>query len=66
MPLEVGSVVVTRSLVVTMTPCIRPQLETASRGYQQNLWLFGEEKYILEVGAMNAFFVFEDSKTLDW
>jgi branched-chain amino acid aminotransferase len=44
-------------------PCIRPQLEAASRGYQQNLWLFGEEKYITEVGTMNVFFVFRDSKT---
>lgn len=44
-------------------PSIRPQLEAASRGFQQNLWLFGENKYITEVGTMNAFFVFKDSKT---
>lgn len=36
-------------------PCIVPQLEAASRGYQQNLWLFGEEGYITEVGTMNLF-----------
>lgn len=41
-------------------PCIKPQLEAASRGYQQNLWLFGEEGYITEVGTMNAFFVFQN------
>lgn len=44
-------------------PCIRPQLDAASRGYQQNLWLFGDEKYITEVGTMNVFFVFKDPKT---
>lgn len=36
-------------------PCIVPQLEAASRGYHQNLWLFGEEGYITEVGTMNLF-----------
>lgn len=36
-------------------PCIVPQLEAASRGYHQNLWLFGEEGYVTEVGTMNLF-----------
>ncbi|KAL7266947.1 branched-chain-amino-acid transaminase bat2 [Rhizina undulata] len=36
-------------------PCIVPQLESASRGFQQNLWLFGEEGYVTEVGTMNLF-----------
>lgn len=41
-------------------PCIKPQLEAAKKGYQQNLWLFGEEKYITEVGTMNCFFAFKN------
>lgn len=36
-------------------PCIRPQMEAASRGFHQNLWLFGEEGYVTEVGTMNLF-----------
>ncbi|KAH3679773.1 hypothetical protein WICMUC_000739 [Wickerhamomyces mucosus] len=52
-----------KKLGANYAPCIKPQLEAASRGYQQNLWLFGEEKYITEVGTMNVFFVFKDSKT---
>jgi branched-chain amino acid aminotransferase len=45
------------------SPGIKSQQEAASRGFQQNLWLFGEEKYVTEVGAMNVFFVFKDTKT---
>lgn len=52
-----------KKLGANYAPCIKPQLEAASRGYQQNLWLFGEEKYITEVGTMNVFFVFKDSTT---
>jgi branched-chain amino acid aminotransferase len=36
-------------------PGIRPQMEAATRGYQQNLWLFGEEHWLTEVGTMNLF-----------
>jgi branched-chain amino acid aminotransferase len=36
-------------------PCIVPQMQAASRGYHQNLWLFGEEEYVTEVGTMNLF-----------
>lgn len=36
-------------------PCIVPQKQAASRGFQQNLWLFGEEEYVTEVGTMNLF-----------
>ncbi|KAG0133602.1 cytosolic branched-chain amino acid aminotransferase [Tuber indicum] len=36
-------------------PCIVPQLDAASRGFHQNLWLFGEEGYVTEVGTMNLF-----------
>ena len=52
-----------RKLGANYAPCILPQLDAAKRGYHQNLWLFGEEGYITEVGTMNAFFVFKDSKT---
>ncbi|EGW31246.1 branched chain amino acid aminotransferase [Spathaspora passalidarum NRRL Y-27907] len=38
--------------------CIEPQMQAATRGHSQNLWLFGEEGYITEVGAMNVFFAF--------
>ncbi|KAK9461696.1 aminotransferase [Lipomyces oligophaga] len=43
-------------------PGILPQRMAASRGYQQNLWLFGDEGYITEVGTMNAFFVFKNGE----
>ncbi|KAJ3294495.1 branched-chain-amino-acid aminotransferase [Borealophlyctis nickersoniae] len=36
-------------------PGIRPQIEVAKEGFQQNLWLFGEESLITEVGTMNFF-----------
>ncbi|KAJ3219543.1 branched-chain-amino-acid aminotransferase [Dinochytrium kinnereticum] len=36
-------------------PGIRPQIEVAKKGYQQNLWLFGPEDYLTEVGTMNLF-----------
>ncbi|TPX62115.1 branched-chain-amino-acid transaminase [Powellomyces hirtus] len=36
-------------------PGIRPQIEVAREGYQQNLWLFGDEGYVTEVGTMNFF-----------
>ena len=36
-------------------PCIKPQLEAAKRGFHQNLWLFGEEEFVTEVGTMNFF-----------
>ncbi|KAJ1020878.1 hypothetical protein NDA18_005726 [Ustilago nuda] len=36
-------------------PGILPQLEAAKRGYQQNLWLFGQEHLLTEVGTMNLF-----------
>ncbi|CAO1614242.1 unnamed protein product [Sympodiomycopsis kandeliae] len=36
-------------------PGIKPQMEAATRGYQQNLWLFGEQGWLTEVGTMNLF-----------
>ena len=44
-------------------PCIVPQLEAAKRGYHQNLWLFGEEEYVTESGAMNFFAAIQDKET---
>ena len=44
-------------------PCVKPQLAAAKKGYQQNLWLFGPEKNISEVGTMNFFCALKDSKT---
>lgn len=39
--------------------CIQPQQRAAKSGHSQNLWLFGPEGQITEVGAMNLFFVFK-------
>lgn len=50
-----------KKLGANYAPCVKPQLEAAQRGYQQNLWLFGEEGYVTEVGTMNLFFVFKNS-----
>lgn len=36
-------------------PCVVPQVEAARNGHQQNLWLFGEDGAITEVGTMNMF-----------
>lgn len=44
-------------------PCIVPQLQAAKRGFQQNLWLFGEEEYVTEVGTMNFFAAIKDKET---
>ncbi|KAF2401311.1 branched-chain amino acid aminotransferase II [Trichodelitschia bisporula] len=52
-----------KKLGANYAPCILPQLEAASRGYHQNLWLFGEEEYITEVGTMNLFVAMKDPKT---
>ncbi|CAL9729178.1 branched-chain-amino-acid aminotransferase, cytosolic [Monosporozyma unispora] len=52
-----------KKLGANYAPCVLPQLQAAERGYQQNLWLFGPEKNITEVGTMNCFFVFKDSTT---
>ncbi|KAI9819887.1 MAG: Mitochondrial branched-chain amino acid (BCAA) aminotransferase [Pycnora praestabilis] len=44
-----------KKLGANYAPCIVPQLEAASRGFHQNLWLFGEEEFVTEVGTMNMF-----------
>ncbi|GAA5928014.1 uncharacterized protein JCM15063_006058 [Sporobolomyces koalae] len=38
-------------------PCVAPQIEAAQQGYQQVLWVFGEDDEWTEVGMMNAFVV---------
>lgn len=44
-------------------PCMVPQLQAAKRGFHQNLWLFGEEEYVTEVGTMNFFAAVQDKET---
>jgi branched-chain amino acid aminotransferase len=43
-------------------PTILPQIEAADRGYNQVLWLFGENHEITEVGTMNIFFYWINEK----
>ncbi|KAL6857734.1 branched-chain-amino-acid transaminase bat2 [Amphichorda felina] len=52
-----------KKLGANYAPCILPQLEAAARGFQQNLWLFGEEQYVTEVGTMNMFAAIKDKAT---
>lgn len=44
-------------------PTMKAQAEAAQRGYEQVLWLSGEEEYVTEVGAMNVFFFIENKST---
>lgn len=44
-------------------PGIIPQMEAAKRGFQQNLWLFGDDDYVTEVGTMNFFAALKDKYT---
>ena len=51
-----------KKLGANYAPCIVPQMQAATRGFHQNLWLFldraenGEmEEYVTEVGTMNLF-----------
>jgi branched-chain amino acid aminotransferase len=50
-----------KKLGANYAPCIVPQKQAASRGFHQNLWLFGEEEYITEVGTMNLFVAMKDT-----
>ncbi|KAF1814270.1 branched-chain amino acid aminotransferase [Eremomyces bilateralis CBS 781.70] len=52
-----------KKLGANYAPCILPQMEAASRGFHQNLWLFGEEEYITEVGTMNLFVALKNKET---
>ncbi|KAF2722636.1 branched-chain amino acid aminotransferase II [Polychaeton citri CBS 116435] len=52
-------------------PCIVPQMQAATRGFHQNLWLFNDvdpttgqkEDFVTEVGTMNLFAVIKDKQT---
>jgi len=44
-------------LGINYTPCFKPQEEAYSKGYQQILWLLGDERRITEAGQMNFFAV---------
>jgi branched-chain amino acid aminotransferase len=52
-----------KKLGANYAPCIVPQREAMSRGFQQNLWLFGEEEYVTEVGTMNLFVAMKNKQT---
>lgn len=52
-----------KKLGANYAPCIVPQLKAAKRGFHQNLWLFGEEEYITEVGTMNLFVCIKNKET---
>lgn len=52
-----------KKLGANYAPCIVPQMQAASRGFHQNLWLFGEEEYVTEVGTMNLFAALKNKKT---
>ncbi|KAI7895858.1 branched-chain amino acid aminotransferase [Mucor mucedo] len=44
-------------------PCARPQLIASKKGYQQNLWLFGNDDEVTEAGTMNFFMLWENPNT---
>lgn len=46
-------------LGLNYAPCFEPQQRALQKGYQQILWLLGEERKITEAGAMNFFAVFK-------
>lgn len=52
-----------KKLGANYAPCIVPQMMAAKRGFHQNLWLFGEEEYLTEVGTMNLFVAIKDKHT---
>ena len=52
-----------KKLGANYAPCIVPQMRAASRGFHQNLWLFGEQELLTEVGTMNLFVAMKDKET---
>jgi branched-chain amino acid aminotransferase len=42
-------------------PGVVPQKMAAMKGYEQNLWLLGDDHLLTEVGTMNIFVVFRKS-----
>jgi branched-chain amino acid aminotransferase len=43
-------------------PTVKIQLDAAKRGHQQNLWLFGEDHQLTEVGTMNCFVLLKNKQ----
>ncbi|PHH76180.1 hypothetical protein CDD80_1735 [Ophiocordyceps camponoti-rufipedis] len=52
-----------KKLGANYAPCVVPQQLAASRGFQQNLWLYGAEEYVTEVGTMNMFVAIKNKET---
>ena len=52
-----------KKLGANYAPCILPQLKAAKKGLHQNLWLFGPEEFITEVGTMNLFIAMKNKET---
>ena len=52
-----------KKLGANYAPCVVPQLQAAGRGFSQNLWLFGEEEFVTEVGTMNMFVAMKNKET---
>lgn len=52
-------------LAINYTPTLLPQEMAAKQGYNQCLWLLGDEKKVTEIGAMN-FFVVIKREDGDW
>ena len=52
-----------KKLGANYAPCILPQLRAAKKGLHQNLWLFGPDELVTEVGTMNLFCCIRDAKT---
>ncbi|RMZ87871.1 hypothetical protein DV736_g4903, partial [Chaetothyriales sp. CBS 134916] len=52
-----------KKLGANYAPCIVPQLKAAKKGFHQNLWLFGPQENITEVGTMNLFVVIKNKST---
>lgn len=53
-------------LGVNYAPCFKPQREAAKKGYQQILWVLGEERKVTEVGQMNFFIVVKRDDGGQW
>jgi branched-chain amino acid aminotransferase len=52
-----------KKLGANYAPCIVPQMRAAAKGFHQNLWLFGEDELVTEVGTMNLFIAIKDKET---
>ncbi|EJD50716.1 branched-chain-amino-acid transaminase [Auricularia subglabra TFB-10046 SS5] len=51
-------------LALNYSPCFAPQRLAASQGYDQNLWLLGDDHHVTEAGQMNFFAVFKKSENV--